>query len=57
MTAEGKKDSAKMLEKSEEARKLELFEADLRDFTFPDNLAPEILESFEEVIQRYKSYT
>jgi len=46
-----------MLEKSEEARKLELFEADLRDFTFPDNLAPEILESFEEVIQRYKSYT
>ena len=57
MTAEGKKDQAKMLEKSEEAKKLELFEADLRDSTFPENLAPEILESFEEVVQRYKNYT
>jgi len=56
MTAEGKKDPAKMLEKSEEARKLELFEADLRDSAFPENLPPEILESFEEVIQRYKNY-
>ena len=57
MTAEGKKDSAKMLEKSEEARKQELFEADLRDSTFPDNIAPEILESYEEVVQRYRNYT
>ena len=56
MTAEGKKDPAKMLEKSEEARKMELFEADLRDSAFPENLPPEILESFEEVIQRYKNY-
>jgi GTP pyrophosphokinase len=57
MTADGRKDPAKLLEKSEEARILELFEADLRDPTFPENLAPEILESFEEVIARYKSYT
>ena len=46
-----------MLEKTEEARKLELFEADLRDFAFPENIAPEILESFEEVVQRYRNYT
>jgi len=56
MTPDGKKESAKMLERSEEARKLELFEADLRDSTFPENLPLDILESFEEVIQRYKSY-
>jgi len=46
-----------MLERTEEARKLELFEADLRDSTFPENIAPEILESFEEVVQRYRNYT
>lgn len=56
MTPDSKKDQAKMLERSEEARKLELFETDLRDFSFPENLDPDILESFEEVLQRYKSY-
>ncbi len=56
MTPDSKKDQAKMLERSEEARKLELFETDLRDSAFPENLDPDILESFEEVLQRYKSY-
>jgi len=56
MTADPKKDQAKLTD-AEEARKQELFEADLRDFTFPENLPPEILDPYNEVIQRYEAYS
>ena len=55
MAPDSKKDANR--ETPEEAARLALFEADLRDPVFPENIAPEILESYDEVIQRYKSYS
>jgi GTP diphosphokinase / guanosine-3',5'-bis(diphosphate) 3'-diphosphatase len=55
MAPDSKKDAAR--ETPEETARLALFEADLRNPEFPDNIAPEILESYDEVIQRYKSYS
>ena len=58
MSPDGKKDAAvKAQEKAQEAREQELFEQVLRDPTLPENIDPEIMESFDEIIRRYKSYS
>ncbi len=54
---EHKKEHKLTPEMMEERQKLADFFNDLRDFTVPSDLAPEIMESLDEIIQRYKSYS
>ncbi len=56
MSPDSKKDANRSAEAAEEARAQELFEASLRDPSFPSDIPAEILDSFNEIIQRYKSY-
>ena len=56
MSPDSKKDANRSAEAAEEARAQELFEASLRDPSFPPDIPAEILDSFNEIIQRYKSY-
>ena len=52
MDADGKKHN----DESENEEKT-AFEADLRDFTFPQDIDASLLDMIDEVISRYKSYS
>lgn len=57
MTPDAKKDQARDAELADAAKKRELFEEDLRNPAFPENIPSEILDSYNEVIERYKEYS
>ncbi len=57
MSPDKSKNAGLEAEENEKRLRIELFEKSLRDFTFPADIEPSILDSLEEIITRYKNYT